>query len=910
SNSTETRTVTIDTTAPNIQFTSPTPANGTITNNNWVYLNTTVIDASNTSALFDWNRSLVGYWAMDWHNSTGIFDNSTYNNFGKFYGGLGTNNITAGKFGKALRFDGVNDYVEALHPAGNLTGPLTFEAWIYPTGPGSGGTYGGIIVNKENSWEVARFADGTIRWAFKNTAPGWNWINTGYVAPLNTWTHIVVVYDITTNQVRTYANGNLVHTYSISGLIATTTYNLRIGGRTSVSQYFNGIIDEVRIYNRVLSPEEINASYNNGLYKLYHNFTSLPDGRYDYYAYTIDTAGNANKTETRTVTIDTTAPSIQFVLPTPANNSIEVIDYVYVNITANEALGSAILEWNNVNESMLGSGSNWYKNKTGLSDGLYVYKVYGNDSAGNWNVSETRQVTIDTTAPNITLNSPNNGLVTGNATIIFNCSASDLTNLANITLWLNSTGSWQANETQAVSGTSNSTTFTKTFEEGTYLWSCSACDALGHCNNSFVENRTFTIDLTAPLISYISPTDANNAYVSRLWTYINVTVSDSQNVSTCVLEWNGVNETMTMIGSGQNVSCYTNKSDSEGTHNYNVYANDTLGNLGTAGQRNITFDITPPTIANVSAVQISTTSAKIVWQTNELANSSINYGTSSALGNLTINTSYVLNHAIELTGLGASTRYYFNVTSCDFAGNCKTEGPFSFVTMAGSGGEGYHWFGESNITPSSGIELPTSANLTVDLPLPDGLDIVSVKVTVARALPDHARLRIAELRGSPKTAPSLEHYVYKYWEILPENIPNDTYFADISIKFKVNRTWIRERNINISSIKMWRYENGWQSLPTKQIGQDQQWYYFVAQTPKFSLFGVNASTYPKEYLPKYEVYPVKETNETKEKFENIGLLLILFAIFYYLLFIRRKEKKKRKKKFKKSESKKKRYKKI
>src|SRR3989449_8244456 len=111
----------------------------------------------------------------------------------------------------ALRFDGLNDFVNVgVRPTLDAGTQITIEAWIRPTGAG-------IIVNREGEYEVARFADGTINWAFANASPGWFWINTGYVAPLNQWTHIAVVYD--NGDVSTYANGELVHFFDGFGAI-------------------------------------------------------------------------------------------------------------------------------------------------------------------------------------------------------------------------------------------------------------------------------------------------------------------------------------------------------------------------------------------------------------------------------------------------------------------------------------------------------------------------------------------------------------------------------------------------------------------------------------------------------------------------------------------------------------------
>ncbi len=78
--------------------------------------------------------------------------------------------------------------------------------------------------------------------------------------------------------------------------------NLTIGG-SDLSRYFKGSIDEVRIWNRALSPEEIKASYDAGIYRLYSNFTNLANGKYSYRAYAQNSQGNVKQTKKRTLKI-------------------------------------------------------------------------------------------------------------------------------------------------------------------------------------------------------------------------------------------------------------------------------------------------------------------------------------------------------------------------------------------------------------------------------------------------------------------------------------------------------------------------------------------------------------------------------------------------------------------------------
>jgi parallel beta-helix repeat protein len=90
---------------------------------------------------------------------------------------------------------------------------------------------------------------------------------------------------------------------------------------------------------------------------------------------------------------DTTPPSITFTSPTDADGSVLTRNYTFINITLSEP-GTAWLEWNGVNETMSGSGTNWYINKTNLANGNYTYRVWANDSVGNLNVSEAREIEI------------------------------------------------------------------------------------------------------------------------------------------------------------------------------------------------------------------------------------------------------------------------------------------------------------------------------------------------------------------------------------------------------------------------------------------------------------------------------------------------------------------------------------
>ena len=176
--------------------------------------------------------------------------------------------------GHSLNFDGVDDFVQVANSASlTMADDLTMEAWIYPTGPGGDSANSvGTIVNKEGEYQVGRFTDGTIRWAIadeSNTDTNtWPWINTGYFAPENQWTHVAIAK--TGYLVNSYINGELVHSIDLAnrganssavGDAAPNLNDLLIGGRQDTPGIvFEGQLDEVRVWNVGRSQEEIRAA--------------------------------------------------------------------------------------------------------------------------------------------------------------------------------------------------------------------------------------------------------------------------------------------------------------------------------------------------------------------------------------------------------------------------------------------------------------------------------------------------------------------------------------------------------------------------------------------------------------------------------------------------------------------------
>ena len=94
---------------------------------------------------------------------------------------------------------------------------------------------------------------------------------------------------------------------------------------------------------------------------------------------------------------DTTSLTITFVDPTPANGMVIKENSVNISVTLSEPGSIAYLNWNGVNATMNGAGTKFYLKKTELQNSEYTYKVYAKDLGDNWNMSETRVVSVNVT---------------------------------------------------------------------------------------------------------------------------------------------------------------------------------------------------------------------------------------------------------------------------------------------------------------------------------------------------------------------------------------------------------------------------------------------------------------------------------------------------------------------------------
>jgi len=168
----------------------------------------------------------------------------------------------------ALDFDGVNDYVQIGDPL-SLTGPLTFEAWVLvrsATGPSS------ILSNRFNTGYLFDIWDNgatvQLRLIFDCCTRG----AADFAPYMNTWTHVAATWDGTATDL--YINGTRVGGGTYFGPNSPSTTNLTLGLR-QFSSYFDGGMDEVRIWSAKLDQVTIQTWMSKVLTNAHPDYASL-----------------------------------------------------------------------------------------------------------------------------------------------------------------------------------------------------------------------------------------------------------------------------------------------------------------------------------------------------------------------------------------------------------------------------------------------------------------------------------------------------------------------------------------------------------------------------------------------------------------------------------------------------------
>lgn len=383
-------------------------------------------------------------WSSYGENDTHVYDFSGNGNNGTVSGAL--INTSNKKLGDATyRFDGDDDYINSNSGLINSTKPFTISAWIYAEGWGQGSF--GNIYSEQNDFDFyLRGGNSGLGFYFYN--PTSSVSSASNIFSLNEWTHVVYTSDENGN-LNFYVNGengngavtNLNNSIDVVGnavigahVVGTSAYN------------FNGSIDEIAIWNRSLSAEEIKELYligstnhsNNGA-GIGINWTESSTGKQQLITF------NATHLRASDFVISNTSDYLLtelffnstngFYSPVVENVVLDswefsgVADTEYpqfsnywdnnatlvdsgtglFNVTITSTNGTVLLEIDGNNITATNLSANVYNASASLTSGTYTYywHSWGNGTSHNYNNSGERSYTVNTSADTCTYSSGN-----------------------------------------------------------------------------------------------------------------------------------------------------------------------------------------------------------------------------------------------------------------------------------------------------------------------------------------------------------------------------------------------------------------------------------------------------------------------------------------------------------------------
>ena len=319
---------------------------------------------------------LVGYWPMDgdWNDHSG----NGYN--GTPYNGV-TFNTTDYKGGsQSGSFDGVDDYVAVPTLWLNPPDALTVEAWIKA---GTGTSDVVAFYHGDNGEFELYYQPQTNKVAFRTKLSNGTWYSILANSPSNDWHHVAGVFE-KGNNLTIYIDGIFQASIPIPNYPLWnpgTGYLPSIGAYNRGSAEYSGLVDELAVFNRALSADEIKAHYLNGIVPGLH------------------------------------APIInQVTSPTPSPNS---------TFSGTKDIGASI--WINGVQAVASDSSVTWQTPYTLSEGLNILKFSEHDASQNVSPEVVVSVVLDTISP-------------AAGSLVIN-SETGYTNSASVTLKLNATDS-------------------------------------------------------------------------------------------------------------------------------------------------------------------------------------------------------------------------------------------------------------------------------------------------------------------------------------------------------------------------------------------------------------------------------------------------------------------------------------
>lgn len=592
-------------------------------------------------------------------------------------------------------------------------------------------------------------------------------------------------------------------------------------GTSMAAPMFSGavlLLQQYKVFegNRELTVYEVNDALNDTGVVILDSATGLNYSRISIYD--------------ALISVDNNSPVLS--LASPENKSYNFNTSISLNYSASDALLDSVFYSldGSANTSLAGNIT------VNVSSGAHTIIIYANDSAGNLNSSSV-SFDVDLVEPYVAFVNPSVGNYSNNI-------------LINITNNSDAKNIWFFNGTGNQSYSFGSAGVLINLSNGGYNLIAYANDSAGNLNSSSVG---ISVDLIEPTIIVNSPVSGgyfNSDFI------LNISLSDSGiglNYSTVFYRWENASQNSSWaMMSNTSLSLFNATFDVDvlGDGNYSLRFNvsDLLNNTNTSVVSDFSLDRIFPYIAVNLSSSVSSSGVVITFNSSELSNLSLNYGTNlGVLGSTSNDNSFVVNHTVSISGLSSSTLYYYNISFCDNANNCNSTGSFNFTTSAAAviqnaGGGGGGGGGSGSSSSSGGLsqswnlmakgEVYTFATEKADYP------VKKIEITPKNDL-TKVKVIIKKLEDKPDNILKAPGILNSYFEVSKENIANSE-IKKALLGFSVDKNWVLKQGSkdNVALLRYNGVDKNWETLETRFVSEADGQFIYEAVTPGFSYFAI------------------------------------------------------------------------
>ncbi|MCK5882449.1 MAG: LamG domain-containing protein, partial [Bacteriovoracaceae bacterium] len=206
-----------------------------------------------------------------WHFNNSLIDSSGNGYDGTFFGDA---SYSDGSLGVGTTFDGSGDSI-GIGNQTNLDGmaQLTLSTWVnFKKVSGEVGN----IAGKDSSYRVRHNGSTSLEFFTQTVNDGWASASAAFPLSLGIWYNVVGIYDGTSAKI--YLNGVKISTdRARTGNLYSTTNPFTIGSYNNTNEHLDGSVDEVAVWNRVLTEAELQQLYRRGANRIKYQVKSCVD---------------------------------------------------------------------------------------------------------------------------------------------------------------------------------------------------------------------------------------------------------------------------------------------------------------------------------------------------------------------------------------------------------------------------------------------------------------------------------------------------------------------------------------------------------------------------------------------------------------------------------------------------------